>query len=148
METTDLFAFINSSVPNLVEIEIISAGKGYHYTMHSDSIERMGTFLGRPVDEDLDRSQSTLTSNKATDKEGVVCAYPDLSAAVQEGKYGDCHIYEIYFSEAVSAYHQQEKEFAKSFGGKEITKTQFILAHKITNFKVLGRSSELKGKLS
>ena len=34
--------FIKSNVPNLVETEIISSAKCYHYTMHYDSIERTG----------------------------------------------------------------------------------------------------------
>ncbi len=143
METKDLLEFIKLSVPNLIETEIVLSDKGYHYTMHSDSIERMGTFLGRPVDEDMDRSQNSIISIKATDEKGVVCAYPDLPSAVEEGKHKDCHVYEIYFSEAVSAYHRQEKEFAQSFGNLDVPKTLFVLAHKITSFKMLGRSNDL-----
>jgi hypothetical protein len=143
METSDLFEFIETHVPNLTDLEIIVSGIGYHYTMHKDSIEKRGKFLGRVVDENLDRTQKTLKSIKATDEKGIVCAYPDLSFAVAEGKLGNCHIYEIQFSDAIAAYHQQEFEYASSLG-YILPKTIFILAHKIINFRLLGMARELK----
>jgi len=142
MEIEELFKFIKTKVPNLTNLEIIESGIGYHYTMHSGFIEEMGRFLGRTVDENLDRSQKILESIKATDEKGIVYAYPDLSFTVEEGKFGNCHIYEIHFVEAIAAFHQQEVSFASSVGDI-LPKTIFIPAHKISSFKLLGKSSEL-----
>lgn len=143
MEIKDLFEFIETKIPNLTNLEIIESGIGYHYTMHSDCIEKMGKFLGRTVDENLDRTQNTLESVKATDEKGIVYAYPDLPVTIEEGKFGDCDVYEIHFLEGIAAFHQQEVEFAGSVGDI-LPKTIFIPAHKISKFKLLGKSSELK----
>jgi len=138
-----LLNFIKSKVPNLTDPEIINSATGYHYTMHSGCIEQMGKFLGRSIDGDMDRSQHSLESVKATDENGVVSAYPDLAHTIAEGKYNDCHIYEIKFSEAIAAYHQQEVQLAKSIG-IDVPKTLFIPAQCISSFKLLGRASEIK----
>ena len=66
-----LLNFIKSKVPNLTDPEIINSATGYHYTMHSGCIEQMSKFLGRSIDGDMDRSQHSLESVKATDENGV-----------------------------------------------------------------------------
>lgn len=142
MEIEKLFYFIKSKVPNLTDLEIVKAGIGYHYTMNSSDIEQMGKFLGRSIDEDLDWSQHSLESVKATDENGIVYAYPVLSHTVEEGKFLDCHIYEVHYSEAISAFHQQEVQLAKSIG-IEVPKTLFIPAQNISGFKRIGRVSEI-----
>lgn len=143
MKIENLLNFVKTKVPNLTDPEIINSATGYHYTMPSSCIEQMGKFLGRLIDDDMDRSQHALESVKANDENGIVSAYPDLAHTIAEGKYGDCHIYEIKFSEAIAAYHQQEVQFAKS-SGIDVPKTLFIPAQCITSFKLLGRVSEIK----
>jgi len=145
LEIEELFIFIKNKVPNVANLEIVKNGAGYHYTMHKDCIERDGKFLGRLIDEDLDRTQQAVVSTKATDENGIVYAYPELSHTVDEGKYGNCHIYEINYSSAIAGHHQQEVEFARTVG-IEVPKTLFIPALNITEFKLLGRASELKNQ--
>ena len=101
MNVADLKNFIKKEVPNLTQSELIGPGTAYHFTMHAESIENYGAFLGRTVDKDIDRSADDLVSKKAVDEKGIVYAYLDRARTIEEGCFGDCDLYEIKFSQAL-----------------------------------------------
>ena len=142
MNVVELINFINQKVPNLTQVELLGPGTAYHYTMHSNAIEKAGEFLGRSVDEDMDHSGEEMISKKATDKDGLVCAYLDFNRTMEEGSYGNCDIYKLEFTEAVAAYNEQERLLDLE-DGFEPAKIIFIPAKNVTNFKRMGKCTEI-----
>ena len=142
MNISELKSFIKEHVPNLTQVEIIGPGTAYHFTMHAESIEKHGGFLGRTVDKDIDRSADNLVSKKAEDENGVVYAYLDKARTVEEGCFGNCDLFKIEFSQALAAYNEQERLLDLE-DGFEPAKIIFITAKNIASYKHLGKASDI-----
>lgn len=113
MTVEEIIKFIEENVPVFTNPEIVYDGESYHYTMHSDLIDNYGRFLGRPVDDDMDHTQLTLTSIPASADEGVVYSYEDFEAAMKEGyvmpSEKDVVIYLLRYKKAIRTIHSQEE---------------------------------------
>ncbi|MEI6347260.1 MAG: hypothetical protein WCP69_04850 [Bacteroidota bacterium] len=137
METTDeLLRYIKTHVPNFSNPKIISSGVAYHYTMHSDLIQKDGRIKGRIIDENIDCSQNDFVSIPATENNGVVFAYESLvesklEAFVLPEDKQRIKIIKNDYNSAVYANHQQEVDYTGA------PPTIIILAHEITNFQII-----------
>ncbi len=108
MTSQELAEFIQTAISTFTDVELLGAGKAYHYTNHAAAIVQSGRFLGAPIDAELDKTQNHLVSPPATADPGVVFAYEQFEVAKEEG-FG-CKIIEVNFSSAVRATHVQEAE--------------------------------------
>jgi hypothetical protein len=135
MSISELLEFINSKVPTFQNSEIIGPGEAFHYTMHSEAIQRDGIIKGRPIDKDIDCTQSSITSTPATDSGGVVFSYADLEEAkleayvMPEDKL-NVKILKIKYKQAIRTTHIQEEFFS------EAPETIIIIASDIIYFKI------------
>ncbi len=89
-----------------IDCSLLGPGRAFHYTSHGQEIEAARRFFGAPINANLDQTQMTIPSPAATADPGVVFAYADLQSAIDEA-FGD-QVYEIEYSAAVQATHQQE----------------------------------------
>ncbi len=114
MEAEELLEFLIDNVPNFVEPELIDEeGECYHYTGNWELIQVDEAFKGAPINNDLDQTQQALVSPPATDENGVVFAYDNLSDAKDEGIGLD--IVKITYRKAIRALHESEDSLDESF---------------------------------
>lgn len=129
MTIQELELFISESVPVFANLEIIGEGFAFHYTPNYNSIVSHGSFLGAPIDENLDQTQITLYSLPAIHDPGVVFAYLDENDAREEGFGDNMEIVKISFSAALKATHSQEAVWT------DAPATILILTTDILNFE-------------
>ena len=127
MTTAELANFINMNIPTFIGIELLETGKAYHYTPNSDAIFESGRFLGAPINNQLDKTQTQLYSPPAVSDPGVVFAYEQFEATNTEGF--NCKIIEVRYATAIRAKHSQEAELGAP-------PTVIMLNTEITGFKL------------
>jgi len=135
--TEELVGFVKACIPTFVEVRRIGPGSAFHYTSHADAIDRCGKFCGAPITPNLDRTQGGLTSNPASSDPDVVFAYLNINDTAEEGS--GCIVYEIFFDEAVWAWHIQEKELGAP-------PTILILTSAITSFRRIGDADAISSQ--
>ncbi len=108
MNTIELLEHIKQAVKNFKDPKIIESGRAYHYTSNWDLIKSTGKFLGAPIDENLDHTQSSLKSPPASNDPGVVFCYEEYEEAKEEGM--GSQMIEIQFESAIKAMHGQESD--------------------------------------
>lgn len=136
MHARELLEFIQARIPTFTEVSLLGAGRGFHYTPHAEAITRAGRFLGAPIDENLDQTQTEAVSRPATSDPGVVFAYENLSDAEDEAYIGghegpDFEIFEVEYRSAVKATHDQEAFL-------EAPPTLLIMTTDVVGFRRLG----------
>jgi len=137
--TEQLYAFVREHVPGFSEPTIESAGSGYHYTSHAQTILRAGIFKGVRATSKLISTQRSAVSTPATDSDGVVFAYPCLHKAAEMGLGQD--IFRIDFRSGVSAFHAEERDIERRHGRID-SRTLLILASEIEHFELLGSAGD------
>ncbi len=115
MNTAELLEHIRQVVPNFIDPVIIESGTAYHYTSNWDLVYSSRRFLGAPIDENLDQTQSSLKSPPATNDPGVVFCYEEYKDAKEEGI--GAQIVEIQFESAIKAMHGQESDLGDLTNG-------------------------------
>jgi hypothetical protein len=144
MTTAELRDFVRQKIPVFKDVIALGRGTGFHYTPHRTAIKAFGRFLGGPVSPHVHQTQKSEISELATDPNGVVFAYPTLTAAVWEGLGKD--IYLIRYTSAVSAIQSADQGAA----GKQTAKDPnlMILANEIVGFEYLGPARQFWIKLA
>ncbi|NQS97057.1 MAG: hypothetical protein HQ591_01240 [candidate division Zixibacteria bacterium] len=104
MNAEKLKTFIKNKIPTFDNVGVIGPGTAFHYTMHAEAILADGRFYGAPIDENLDKTQTSLVSKQAKADPGVVFAYELIEDAKEEG-FG-CKIFKIKYNKAVYAIHR------------------------------------------
>jgi hypothetical protein len=131
-----LLEYIVEHVPVFEDVQLLGEGIAYHYTPHSAEIAESNHFFGAPVNEELDRTQTGFDSPPASSDPGVVFAYATQKPVVEEGHFGNCHLFKIRYGAAVRGMHSQERDMMAALG-EQHSPTLLIMTGDILGFEDL-----------